>query len=48
MDMLSLMALKLSGNTMDVNIMDVITSKILPNSNYRLDRNGLKEKLDWL
>ena len=44
MDMLSLTALKQSGNTMDVNIMDVHASKNQKTIIWKTYKNGLKEK----
>ena len=47
MDMLSLMVLKQSGNTMGVNIMDVNALKIHLKSIWKTNKNGLREKRDW-
>ena len=47
MDMLLSTVLKLFGNTMDVNFMDVRASKIQPINRYSNNKNGLKEKQNW-
>ena len=47
MDMLWSMVLKLSGNTMDVNIMDVNASMTIPMNTFIFNKNGLSEKQNW-
>ena len=47
MDLLWSMVLKLSGNTMGVNIMGVHASKIQPTSNWKTNKSGLNEKPTW-